>query len=94
MTTTMGIKLDEDTRARLKALGAAKQRSPHWLMREAIREYLDKEEQIERRNAEADEAWEEYKRTGQFVSNEAMTAWLDTWGTDKEGPCPDPEPRR
>lgn len=94
MTTTMGIKLDEDTRARLKALGVVKQRSPHWLMREAIREYLDKEEQIERRNAEADEAWEEYKRTGQSVSNEAMTAWLDTWGTDKEGLCPDLEPRR
>jgi len=94
MATTMGIKLDEDTRVRLKALGAAKQRSPHWLMREAIREYLDREEQIERRNAEADKAWEEYKRTGQFVSNEAMMAWLDTWGTDQEGPCPDLEPRR
>ena len=94
MTTTMGIKLDEDTRARLKALGAARKRSAHWLMREAIREYLDKEEQIERRNAEADEAWDEYQRTGQFVSNEAMTAWFDTWGTDKEGPCPDLEARR
>jgi predicted transcriptional regulator len=94
MTTTIGIKLDEGTRERLKALGSARQRSPHWLMREAIREYLDKEEEIERRNAEADEAWEEYKRTGQFVGNEAMTAWIDTWGTDKEGPCPDLQTQR
>lgn len=94
MTTTMGIKLDEETRERLKALGSARRRSAHWLMREAIREYLDKEEESERRNAEADEAWAEYRRTGQSVSNEAMTAWLDTWGTDKEGPCPDLEPRR
>lgn len=36
------------------------------------------------RNKEADEAWADYQRTGQFVSNEAMTAWLDTWGTDRE----------
>jgi predicted transcriptional regulator len=84
MTTTMGIKLDNETR----------QRSAHWLMREAIREYLDREEQVERRNAEADEAWAEYRRTGQSVSNEAMTAWLDTWGMDKEGPCLNLEPRR
>jgi predicted transcriptional regulator len=42
MTTTMGVKLDEETRNRLKSLSTAKQRSAHWLMREAIREYLDK----------------------------------------------------
>ena len=86
--TTMGVKLDERTRDRLKILGEARRRSPHWLMREAIREYLEREEAAERRNLEADEAWAEYRRTGQFVSNEAMTEWLDTWGTDQEGPCP------
>lgn len=50
-------------------------------MREAIREYLDRQEAAERRNLEAEEAWAEYQRTGQFVGNEAITAWLDTWGT-------------
>ena len=52
-------------------------------MREAIREYLDKEELAEARNREADEAWEAYQRTGEFITNEAMTAWFDTWGTSK-----------
>lgn len=94
MATTMGVKMDEATRDRLKSLSAVKQRSAHWLMREAIREYLDKEEEIEARNREADAAWEEYQRTGEFVSNEAVTAWLDTWGTDKESPCPEPEAQR
>jgi predicted transcriptional regulator len=90
----MGVKLDDETRERLKSLGALKQRSTHWLMREAIREYLDKEERIEARNLEADEAWRVYQRTGRFISNEVMTAWLDTWGTDEEGPCPETECRR
>lgn len=92
-STTMGVKLDEQTRERLKVLGEARRRSAHWLMREAIREYLNREEAAERRNLEADEAWAEYQRTGQLVSNEAITAWLDTWGTDKEGPCPNLEQR-
>ena len=94
MTTTMGVKMDETTRDRLKSLSAAKQRSAHWLMQEAIREYLDKEEKIENRNQEADAAWAEYQHTGKFVSNEAVTAWFDTWGTDKESQCPEPEAQR
>ena len=89
--TTMGVKLDDETRDRLKALAEARRRSAHWLMKEAISQYLEREEEIEQRNREADEAWEEYRRTGQFVSHEAISAWLDTWGTDKEGPCPDLE---
>jgi len=36
--TTMGVKLDEEMRHRLKSLGEAKQRSPHWLMKTAIAE--------------------------------------------------------
>lgn len=91
MTTTVGVKLDDEIRDRLKALGELKHRSTHWIVREAIREYLDREEAIERRNLEADEAWEEYRRSGKSVGDEAMTAWLDSWGTDKEGSCPDPE---
>jgi predicted transcriptional regulator len=59
-------------------------------MREAIREYLEKEEAIEVRNREADEAWAAYKRTDKFASHEAVSAWLDTWGSDQEGPAPEP----
>jgi len=89
--TTMGVKIDEVTRERLKVLAESRRRSAHWLMKEAINQYLDREEQVERRNREADEAWDEYKLTGAFVGQEAMEAWLDSWGTDKEGPCPELE---
>lgn len=91
MSATMGVKLDEETRDRLKSLGKIKQRSPHWLMREAIREYLEKEEALEVRNREADAAWEEYKLTGKGVAHEAMLAWFDALEAGKEAPCPDPE---
>ena len=39
-----GNKLDSRTRARLKALSRIRQRSQHWLMKEAIERYLDREE--------------------------------------------------
>ena len=40
------------------------------------------------RNRKADEAWEEYRRTGRFVSHDAMSAWLESWGTERDAPCP------
>lgn len=93
MTTTVGVKLDDETRDRLKHLGEVRHRSAHWIMREAIREYLDKEEEAENRNREADEAWADYQQSGLGVSNDAMSAWLDSWGSNKEGQCPEPKPR-
>jgi predicted transcriptional regulator len=88
MTTTMGVKIDEEIRSRLKTLGEARKRSTHWIMKEAIVRYLEQEEEIERRNLEANQAWKDYMETGVHVTNENMTDWLDSWGTDKEIKCP------
>ena len=88
---TMGVKLDPELRERLKALGNLRQRSVHWLMREAIREYVEREEALERHDRETLERWERYEATGEHVDNEAVMAWLDTWGTDEEEvECPVP----
>jgi predicted transcriptional regulator len=88
MTTTLGIKIDDEIRVRLKTLSQSRNHSTHQIMKNAILRYLDHEEEIERRNTEADHAWKEYQETGQYVSHEDMTAWLDTWGTDREIECP------
>lgn len=87
-TTTMGVKLDEDLKIRLKNLGKSRDRSPHWLMKKAIAEFLEREEALERRNREADEAFNEYLMTGESVSYQEMDAWLATWDGDEEGECP------
>jgi predicted transcriptional regulator len=72
MKTTLGIKLDEETRERLKALGERKERSPHWLMVRAIHEYLDHEETIEREKQEDQDRWEHYADTGQYITHGEM----------------------
>jgi predicted transcriptional regulator len=88
MNMTIGVKLDDTIRERLKAVGTAKRRSTHWLMREAINQFLAREEAELRCQQETLESWERYQTTGEHVSHSAMTAWLETWGTEKEGPCP------
>lgn len=90
MQSVIGVKLDEATRARLKAVGTVQRRSTHWLMREAISQFLEREEATLRRARESVESWEHYQATGEHVSHAEMSAWLDTWGTDQEGSCPTP----
>jgi predicted transcriptional regulator len=86
--TTMGVKLDEDTRTRLKTLGESRDRTPHWLMKKAISDFLNQEEALEQRNLEADAALIHYQETGQYVPHENIEMWLDTWGTGEESTCP------
>ena len=40
----VAIKIDDDTKARVKRLADARHRTSHWLMREAITQYVDREE--------------------------------------------------
>ena len=75
--TTMGVKLDNETRARLKKLGEAKSRSTHWLMKEAIHRYLDAEEILEQQRLEDHRRYQAYLDTGTHIPHENMTTWLD-----------------
>lgn len=84
------VKLDEETYNRLKVLGEARRRSPHWLMREAIQQFLQREEEAEDLRRDTLERWARYEATGKSVSHEEVEAWLETWGTEREGKCPIP----
>jgi predicted transcriptional regulator len=44
-TTT--IKIDADTKERMQRLAEVRQRTPHWLILDAIRQYVDREEKRE-----------------------------------------------
>ncbi len=80
----MAVKLDPAIRERLQALGQAKRRSPHWLMVEAIRLYVEREEEIERARAETRERLARYDATGEYIADEDVQEWLKTWGTAGE----------
>jgi predicted transcriptional regulator len=72
----VAIKLDQDTRDRLKRLADAKDRSTHWMLREAVSQFLEREEKREAYRQAGLQAWAEYQATGQHVSNAEADAWL------------------
>jgi predicted transcriptional regulator len=87
--TTTSLKLDSATKDRVQRLASARQRTTHWLMREAIEQYVEREERREQLRQDALAAWEEYQTTGLHVTAEeadALLAKLEE-GKDVEPPA-------
>lgn len=82
------IKLDDELKNRIQHLADTWHRSPHWIMREAIREYVEREEARERFKQEALASWVAYQENGRHLSGQEVRDWLKTWGTDKETEVP------
>ncbi|MFD1254978.1 trifunctional transcriptional regulator/proline dehydrogenase/pyrroline-5-carboxylate dehydrogenase [Devosia equisanguinis] len=80
----VSVKLDDDMRERIQALAESKQRSAHWIMREAIRGYVEREEARASFIADADAAMEHYRETGLHVTHAEVAHWLKSWGSDDE----------
>ena len=72
----VAIKIDNDIRDRVQRLAHARQRTAHWLMREAIRQYVEREEKREVLRQDAIAAWNEYQATGLHVTMQEADAWL------------------
>jgi predicted transcriptional regulator len=84
----VAIKIDDEIKARIKRLAVARHRTSHWLMREAITQYVDREEKREAFREDTLKAWEEYRTTGLHATAEEVQDWLSSWGTDNELPVP------
>lgn len=85
---TVSVKLDTATRSQLQHIAEIKRRTPHWIMREAILEYVRREERKAVFREETLKAWEEYQSTGLHATAEAVDTWLASWGNDQELPVP------
>lgn len=87
-TKTVSVKLDDEMRDRIKHLAEIRHRTTHWVMREAIQQYVEREEKREAFRQATLAAWEEYQETRISVAADEVTAWLETWGEDNEQPAP------
>jgi predicted transcriptional regulator len=83
------LKLDERLKSRVHHLASQRRRSQHWIMLEAIQQYVDREEARESFKQEALASWAAYKETGRHLTRQEVRAWLNTWGTEDEGPVPE-----
>lgn len=83
------IKIDEALKSRVQRLASVRRRSPHWIMREAIEQYVEREEARESFKQEALASWTAYQETGRHLTGQEVRDWLRSWGTDDEKAAPD-----
>ncbi|MEO8870257.1 MAG: CopG family ribbon-helix-helix protein [Granulicella sp.] len=83
------LEIDDELKARLQQLADARQRSPHWIMRETIQQYVEHEEARESFKQEALASWVAYQETGRHLAASESRSWLDTWGTPAETRAPE-----
>jgi predicted transcriptional regulator len=83
------LKIDDELKERIRQLADLRDRSAHWIMREAIKQYIEREEARESFRQEALASWSHYRETGRHLNGPEVTAWLEKWGTAGEVGLPD-----
>lgn len=78
------IKIDDALKSRVQDLASRRDRTSHWIMREAIRQYVEREERRDAFRQEALASWSAYRKTGQHLTGDEVAAWLGSWGTPDE----------
>ncbi|MCJ2141993.1 CopG family ribbon-helix-helix protein [Methylobacterium sp. E-066] len=84
MAAPTSIKLDDTLKGRVQHLAEIRRRTPHWIMREAIMQYVEREEKREALRQETLKAWEDTQATGLHATAAEVETWLATWGSENE----------
>lgn len=88
MSAVRSIRLNEDLQKRMESFARRHQRTPNFIINEALKDYLEIKEQEEAVVAAAKEAWAEFQTTGRGVDWNEMREWLASWGSTNESPVP------
>jgi predicted transcriptional regulator len=86
-TVPFSLRIDTDLKSALEREAQLQSRSVAYIAQEAIGAFLEAREARRRMLQQAAEELDK----GEFVSEEAVTAWVESWGTDKELPMPEPD---
>ena len=76
-TSTIGLRLSEETKKRLDALSKIRDRTPHYLMKTAVERFLDIEEAIEVERDLVRARWHSFELTGEATSHADVQRWAD-----------------
>lgn len=73
--STLSLRLSEATYQRLKALGKARGRTPHYLMKAAVEHYLGAEEALEAERQLVKSRWEKFELSGEALDHTDIRSW-------------------
>jgi predicted transcriptional regulator len=83
-SATLSIRLKPETNKRLARLAKASGRSSNFLIADAVEVYVSDQERMLAEVRQADRQ----VKSGHYIKNDDMKAWLLSWGTDHELPVP------
>ena len=83
------IRMPDDLAERLEQTARLMRRAKGWVINEAVREYVEREEQRQQMLRETQEGLDDIE-AGRVVDSAAVMAWLESWGTDHELEPPKP----
>lgn len=69
------VRLDETLKRRLGAVAEDRDRTPHYLIKQAVEDYVTKAEQEAHELTIVKERWLRYEKTGSFVPGDEVRAW-------------------
>jgi len=75
-TRPVTVKLDLGIHARIQDLARNQDRSTHYLLREAIAQYVEREERREALRKDALKAWEAYQLSGKHATHDEADQWM------------------
>ena len=85
--TTTSFRLDKDLEGKLDDVAQSLRRSKSWIINDALRHYIEREERRQRMLRETEEAIADLE-AGRIVSGEEVMSWLESWGTELETEAP------
>jgi len=89
---TTSLKLDKELKERVQRLAATRRRSAHWILREAVEQYVGREEKREQFRQDALAAWDAYQATGLHATAAEADAWLAKLETGEQAEAPECHP--
>ncbi len=88
-TSTTSLKLDKDLKERVQRIAQARRRTPHWIMREAIEQFVEREEKRDQFFKDGQAAWNQYKVNGWHASAAEAEAWLAKLEAGEQAEAPE-----
>ena len=87
-TSNVTVKLDGSERERLSSIALIKNRSTHYVMKEAIQTYLAREEAEQAEIQRAVRSLEHYKETGLHITLDEFSTWVKAIRINPKTPMP------
>ena len=81
------VRIQPEISKQLEKVAASLHRSKSSIINQAVKEFLENQQQEQQRWQETLEALESV-RSGQVTSGDDVHSWLESWGTDNELPAP------